>query len=192
MVAGDLRETGALVSRAASGDRAAEGLVLDGLYHQLRKVAQRKLASERAGHTLSATALVHEAYLKLSDQEQQATDRAHFLALASLAMRRVLVSHARRRGAQKRGDGERAITLQETLVGGATDLEGIVALEEALERLHALSERQARAITYKGYGGLTDAEIAAVLGVSVPTVRRDLRLAAAFLKRELGEGREAP
>jgi RNA polymerase sigma factor (TIGR02999 family) len=188
----DAQEASQLLSRAAAGDGEAGSRLLDDLYDQLRAVAQRKLAQERAGHTLSATALVHEAYLKLSGQQQQPTDRAHFLALASIAMRRVLVSHARRRGAHKRGQGERAVTLEETLVGGSTDLDGILALDGALERLRALSARQALAITYKGFGGLTDREIAEVLDVSVPTVRRDLRLASAFLKRELADGEGEP
>lgn len=174
-----------LVSRAAEGDGRAESALAETLYHRLRAVARRHLASERAGHTLSATALVHEAYLKLASQEQQPSERAHFLAVASLAMRRVLVSHARKRRAQKRGSGERPVTLDDALMGGATDLDGLLALDEALSRLEALSERQARAITHKGFGALTDAEIAEVLGVSVPTVRRDLRMAAAFLRREL-------
>ena len=175
-----------LVSRVVEGDAAAEDRLADTLYHQLRGVARRRLASERAGHTLSATALVHEAYLKLAGQDQRPDERAHFLAIASLAMRRVLVSHARKRRAQKRGSGERPVTLDDALMGGAaTDLDGLLALDDALNRLEGLSERQARAITHKGFGALTDAEIAEALGVSVPTVRRDLRLAAAFLRREL-------
>lgn len=174
-----------LVARVVEGDRDAERQLADTLYEQLRGVARRRLAAERAGHTLSATALVHEAYLKLADQREQPRNRAHFLAIASLAMRRVLVSHARRRHAEKRGSGERPVTLDEGLLGGATDLDGLLSVDEALQRLEARSERQARAITHKGFGGLTDAEIAEVLGVSVPTVRRDLRLAAAFLRREL-------
>jgi len=174
-----------LVSRVVEGDREAAGQLADALYHQLRAVARRHLASERAGHTLSATALVHEAYLKLAAQEQRPTERAHFLAVASLAMRRVLVSHARKKRAQKRGNGERPVTLDDAIMGEATSLDGLLALDEALSRLESLSERQAKAITHKGFGALTDTEIAEVLGVSVPTVRRDLRMAAAFLRREL-------
>jgi RNA polymerase sigma factor (TIGR02999 family) len=174
-----------LVSRVAEGSAEAEGQLADTLYHQLRAVARRHLASERAGHTLSATALVHEAYLKIAAQRERPAERAHFLAVASMAMRRVLVSHARQRRAQKRGSGEGAVTLDDSLIGGATDLDGLLALDAALTRLEALSERQARALTHKGFGALTDAEIATALGVSVPTVRRDLRLAAAFMKREL-------
>ena len=108
-----------LVSRVVEGDAAAEDRLADTLYHQLRGVARRHLASERAGHTLSATALVHEAYLKLAGQDQRPDERAHFLAIASLAMRRVLVSHARKRRAQKRGSGERPVTLDDALMGGA-------------------------------------------------------------------------
>ena len=106
----------ALVSAVVAGDRDAEDRLADTLYQQLRGVARRHLASERAGHTLSATALVHEAYLKLAGQDQRPDERAHFLAIASLAMRRVLVSHARKRRAQKRGSGERAVTLDLSLI----------------------------------------------------------------------------
>ena len=156
------------------------------LYDHLRGIARRHLASERAGHTLSATALVHEAFIKLSDQKTPEA-RAHFLAIASLAMRRVLVSHARKRRTQKRGDGKRAVTLDEAVIGGSTDLEGVLALEAALEKLAALSERQALVITHKAFAAMTDQEIAQVADVSVPTVRRDLRMASAFLKRELSQ-----
>jgi len=174
----------ALVSRAAEGGQAALQLA-DTLYGELRRLAQHRLASERAGHTLSATALVHEAYLKLAGQRATPDERAHFLAIASMAMRRVLVSHARARQAAKRGSGERPVTLDEALVVGASSHEELVALDEALGRLEDKSERQAKAIVCKGYGAMTDAEIARVLGVSVPTVRRDLRMATAFLRREL-------
>jgi len=177
---------GLLVSRVIAGSAEAEEQLTATLYDRLRAVARRRLASERAGHTLSATALVHEAYLKMAAQRERPDERAHFLAVASMAMRRVLVSHARQRHAQKRGSGEGAVTLDDSLVGGATDLDGLIALDDALTRLENLSERQARALTHKGFGALTDAEIATVLGVSVPTVRRDLRLAAAFMRRELG------
>jgi RNA polymerase sigma factor (TIGR02999 family) len=172
-------------SDLSAADAEAEPALAESLYRRLRALAQRQLAGERAGHTLSATALVHEAYIELSGQEKQPVDRAHFLAVASMAMRRVLVSHARKRGAAKRGGGQRAVTLEETVIGAATDLDGMLDLEDALDRLGALSERQARAITFKGFGAMTDAEIAEVLGVSTPTVRRDLRLATAFLRREL-------
>lgn len=182
----DSEVIGLLVSRVVAGSPEAEAELTATLYDRLRAVARRHVASERAGHTLSATALVHEAYLKLVAQRERPAERAHFLAVASMAMRRVLVSHARQRRAEKRGGGEAAVTLDDALIGGTTDLEGLIALDTALTRLEALSERQARALTHKGFGALTDAEIALVLGVSVPTVRRDLRLAAAFMKRELG------
>ncbi len=174
-----------LVKRVAVGDSTAHAALLDTLYDQLRAIARRQLAAERAGHTLSATALVHEAFLKLGEQEKRPQERAHFLAVASLAMRRVLVSHARKRRAAKRGSGERPVTLDEAVMGGSTDLSGMLALDAALVRLSELSERQARVIVHKGFAAMTDREIAQVMGVSVPTVRRDLRLATAFLRREL-------
>jgi RNA polymerase sigma factor (TIGR02999 family) len=177
-------EVSVLVSRARGGDPHASAALLETLYDHLRALARRHLAAERAGHTLSATALVHEAYLKLQAQSQTPSDRAHFLAIASLAMRRVLVSHSRKRRAAKRGSGERVITLDEALIAGAHGTEDILAIEAALERLAALSERQALVITHKAFAAMTDEEIAQVVGVSVPTVRRDLRMAAAFLRRE--------
>jgi RNA polymerase sigma factor (TIGR02999 family) len=178
-------EVSALVLRVTNGDPAARASLLETLYDHLRSLARRHLAAERAGHTLSATALVHEAFLKLQAQDRSPTERAHFLAVASIAMRRVLVSHSRKRRAAKRGDGERAVTLDDEAIAGVHGVDDILAIDEVLSRLSALNERQAQVITHKAFGAMTDQEIAEVVGVSVATVRRDLRLASAFLRREL-------
>lgn len=185
-MAGDAEVT-QLLQRAALGDVAARDQLLSELYGRLKALARRQMAAERAGHTLSATALVHEAFLKLVDQQGAYNDRAHFLAVASLAMRRVLVSHARTRTAQKRGSGNAAITLDDQIKGDGVAIDDLVALDDALSRLAQLSERQAMVVVYRAFGAMSDAEIAEVLGVAVPTVRRDYRLATAWLRRELAD-----
>ncbi len=157
------------------------------IYEELRRVAAARLRRERAGHTLSPTALVHEAYLRMAGQVP--TDgRTHFIALSALMMRRILVSHARARGMQKRGAGERPVTLDEALVGAELPLDRIVALDDMLTKLETLNARQARVVSYRVFGGLSDPEIADELGVSAPTVRRDWRVARAWLIKELGDG----
>lgn len=171
---------------AATGDAAAMEVLHAELYDRLRKMARRRMASERGGHTLSATALVHEAYLKLVDQDRASfQNRAHFLAVAAMAMRRVLVSHARKRGSQKRGSGERAVTLDDAVRDDGLAIDDIVGLDAALTRLAELSERQALVVVYRAFGAMTHEEVAEKLGVSVPTARRDYRLASAWLRREL-------
>jgi RNA polymerase sigma factor (TIGR02999 family) len=173
------------------GDQEAFGELLPMVYEELRRLARRHLGRERAGHTLSTTALVHEAYFRLAGQEKASfRDRAHFLSVAAMAMRRILVNHARDRVAQKRGGKERPVTLEEGAVGHGGRAAEVLVIDELLDRLAALDERQARVVLYRFYGGLDDAEIADLLSVSVPTVRRDWRAARAFLARELARARE--
>lgn len=154
------------------------------LYAELRRLAARRLRGERAGHTLSPTALVHEVYLRLDAQAARA-DRSQVLATAALMMRRILVSHARAHGAQKRGGAARAVTFDDAAQGGGIALDDVVALDGLLDRLEALHARQARVVMLRVFGGLTDDEIAEVVEVSTPTVRRDWRLARAWLIKEL-------
>ena len=181
-----MRDVTSTLEAAISGDSSARANLHEELYDQLRAIARRKMAGERAGHTLSATALVHEAFMKLVDQDRAALNsRAHFLAIASLAMRRVLVSHARKRSAEKRGSGERAVTLDDAMKHDGLATDDIVAVDSALTRLSEMSQRQADVVGYRAFGAMTDKEIAEVLSVSVPTVRRDYRLATAWLRREL-------
>lgn len=183
------RSVTSLLADLSSGDPSAYDALLPLVYGELRRIAGRMLAGERRGHTLSATALVHEAYLRLVKQDRATFfDRAHFLAVAALSMRRILVTHARARQVAKRGGGARPVSLPEAHPARALDVDELVAIEQVLERLEALSERQGKVVVYRFYGGLTDEEIAHVLQVSLPTVRRDWRAARAWLTRELERG----
>jgi RNA polymerase sigma factor (TIGR02999 family) len=177
-----------LLQRSREGDKDALESVLPLLYRELRRIAAGQLARERAGHTLQPTALVHEAYLRLVDQEQRDwVDRGHFLALAATAMRRVLVHHAERRAAAKRGGDLRRVTLPAELAG--EDLPDMIALDRALERLAAIDPRGAQVVELRFFGGLSNEEAAGVLGLSSRTVEREWRVTRAWLRRELDEAR---
>lgn len=170
----------------SGGHRAAVDALMPLVYEKLHAMAQRQLRGERAGHTLNATALVHEAYLKLSDQRRVTwQNRAHFLAVAAQAMRRILINYAHSRLAEKRGGGQPLVTFNEQAGHREARAEELVALDEALSELATLNERQGKVVEYQFFGGLKHEEIAEVLGVSVPTVRRDWRLARAWLSRQL-------
>ena len=144
------------------------------------------MAGERPGHSLQATVLVNEAYLRLIDVKHVAWhDRAHFLAVAARIMRRILVDHARARRAQKRGGPVTRVTFTETLVVTNEPREDFVALDDALEALAAFDERKSRVIELRFFGGLSVEEAASVLKVSPDTVMRDWRLAKAWLQREM-------
>lgn len=161
------------------------------VYEQLRRVAHWQLEAEPAGHTLTTTALVHEAYLRLVAQTRiQWQDRAHFFAIASRAMRRVLIDHARRHRAVRRGgqpDGARSrpISLDEVELPVAERAEALLALDEALDRLGRVDERLARVVECRFFGGLTEAETGVALGVSQRTVAREWAVAKGWLYREL-------
>lgn len=163
------------------------------VYDELRALAAAYLRRERTGHSLQPTALVHEAFIKLIDAEGlQATDRHHFFAIAANTMRRVLVEHARTRGAVKRGGGQRRVTLT-GIQAVKPDAEfEVVALDEALKKLAALDERQARIVELRFFGGLGVDEVAQLLGVSKRTVEGDWTLARAWLLRELTGTAEKP
>jgi RNA polymerase sigma factor (TIGR02999 family) len=169
------------------GDRTALDRLMPLVYDQLRALADRSLCHERSGHTLQGTALVHEAYLKLVDQRQvRWQDRAHFFGVAAQLMRRILVDHARRHRAAKRGSGERRLPLDEAEAAASQPpLVDWLALDGALDRLATLDERQARIVELRFFGGLTIEETAAVLQVSPATVKNDWSLARAWLYREL-------
>jgi len=152
------------------------------VYDELSRIAQGQLRRERRGHTLSTTALVHEAYLKLVDQtDVDWQDRAHFYAISARAMRQVLVEHARKRNAQKRGGGQRPITLEERLLSADGRAETLLGLDDALTLLAKRDARQAKVVEYRFFGGLTMDEIGALLGVSARTIRRDWAKAKAWL-----------
>lgn len=171
-----------------SGDPRAVDAILPHVYGELQEIARRQLRGERDGHTLDTAALAHEAYLKLVKQERvNWQSRSHFLGIASIAMRRILVNYAKKRRAEKRGGGELAVTYQDGDVGKVTRADELLALDEALGELAKRSERQARVVEMSFFGGLTQVEIAQALGVSEPTIRRDWRVARAWLSHALRE-----
>jgi RNA polymerase sigma factor (TIGR02999 family) len=169
----------------SEGDRSALERLTPIIYDDLLRLARARLSRERGSHTLEPTALVHESYLRLADQSRlQAANRAHFYAIAANLMRRVLVDHARKRNAHKRGAGVR-LTLKTGMdIAHEPDPDSLV-LDEALRKLEALDERKERVIELKYYGGMTTDEIALILGISVATVGRELRLGQAWLRSEL-------
>ena len=176
-----------LLSAASAGDRDALDRVFDLVYRELRGIARRQLAG---GETLRTTALVHEVYLRMAQgQPVAARDREHFYATAARAMRQILVDHARRRSAEKRGGGVRPEALDEQMVEQIVAAVGreeeILAIDAALRNLEIVDERLAKLVEMRFYGGLSIEETAEMLGVSERTVKRDWRKARAFLYREL-------
>jgi len=197
-----------LLAKWRGGNEAALGELTGLIYQELRALAQRHLRRERPNHTIQRTALVHEAFVRLVNQ--QGVDwqsRAHFFGLASNLMRRILVDHARARLASKRGGGAALVSLDEITnpsepddthspaarfaepqhVDGETD-DDVAAIDEALTRLAAIDERQAKIVEMRYFGGLTIEETAQVLGISDATVKREWTLARAWLRRELLRG----
>ncbi|ARA93665.1 hypothetical protein AWN76_011155 [Rhodothermaceae bacterium RA] len=178
-----------LLERLRDGDEAALERLVPLLYDELRRLARIHLQHERSGHTLSPTALVNEAYLKLVDQRQlRAEDRHQFFAIASTTMRRILVDYARARKRQKRGGGVRPIPLDE-VEAFLTDREAdeVIALDEALERLAAVNPRGSQVVQYRFYSGLTLDEIGVVMGLSRKTVQRAWVAARAWLRAHVGD-----
>jgi RNA polymerase sigma factor (TIGR02999 family) len=170
----------------ADADAAA---LLQELYSDLRRMAGKRLLGERAGHTLQPTALVHEAYLRLDRERGRFANREHFLALAARAMRRVLLDHARRRVADKRGSDPVRVTLSGLDGAAGLVIESEVDpidLERALSKLGRLDERQVRVVELRYFAGATTPETAKALGISTATVEREWRMARAWLRRELG------
>lgn len=174
-----------LLARWGAGDGQAREQLLPLLYEELKRIARHHLRGEAEGHTLQTTALVHEAYLRLVGGDPSWDGRRHFMAVAAQVMRRVLVDHARTRGRAKRGGGVTAVALQEELAVAPARPADLLDLDEALERLSSLDPRKAQVIDLLYFGGLNYDETAAVLGISPATVHRDLRLARAWLFREL-------
>jgi RNA polymerase sigma factor (TIGR02999 family) len=176
----------ALLERARSGDAAAEAELVPLVYADLRRAAEHLLRGERPGHTLQPTDLVHEGYLKLVGGDVvDAQTRRHFIAIAARAMRQVLIDHARRRGADKRGAGRVEVRVTNADAGIDIDFAEIIALDDALERLGRRNPRLPRVVELRFYAGLSDEEIADVLGVTSRTVQRDWATARAWLYKEL-------
>jgi len=177
-----------LLQQWRGGNHEALDQLMPVVYNELRRLAGRCLQSERPGHTLRATALVHEAYLRLMDADIGWQDRAHFYAVAARVVRRILVEYARTRGRQKRGSGEQPIPLDEAVVVGPEAASTVLELDEALQRLAEIDPRKSEIIQMLFFGGLTYDEAAAALDISPATVHRELKLAKAWLHRELAPG----
>lgn len=171
-----------------SGRREALQELTPIVYDELRGLARRHMRKESGGHLLQTTALVHEAYVRLVGAELPWQDRVHFFSVASTTMRRVLVDHARAQRRDKRGGGAGHLPLDEELVGGSAAGWDIVDLDLALAKLEKLAPRQVRALELRYFGGLTHAEAARALEISETTVRRDIRLAQSWLRREMSAG----
>ena len=174
-----------LLLRWSQGDHLALEQLTPIIYDDLLRLARVRIAREHRECTLQPTALVHESYLRLADQTRlNCENRAHFYAIAANTMRRVLIEHARKRKAQKRGGGVR-ITLQTGMDLADERAPDFIALDDALRRLAEIDERKSRAIELKFFGGLSTEEIGQALGISVATVGRELRLGQAWLRREM-------
>jgi len=187
-----------LLRGLSRGRRDALDHLMPIVYDQLRRIAHGQLRSERAGHTLNTTALVHEAYLRLVDiREVEWRDRAHFFAMSARLMRRILIDYARARTREKRGGGDVPVPLAEAPAVPAMPVrhaDDLLALDEALRRLETRNERQCRVVECRCFAGLTVEETAAALGTSSATVKRDWAFSRAWLNRELGssgDGRAA-
>lgn len=175
-----------LLIQWSKGDAAALDALVPLVYDELRRLAQLYLSHEKPGHTLSSTALVHEAYLRLVQQKDVTwQNRAHFFGVAARMMRRILVDHARRHGYAKRGGGALTLSLDETIAAAPEREISLVALDEALDSLAKLDERQSRMVELRFFGGLSIEETSEVLGVSAPTVKREWASARAWLYREI-------
>ncbi len=175
-----------LLREARDGDRAALDELLPLVYRELRQIAARHLAQERPGHTLQATALVHEVYLRLIDQHSvDWRNRAHFFSIAAEMMRRILVNHAVGRRAQKRGAGETLLSLDEVVSFPNRQDVDLILLDDALNRLSGLDPLQARIVELRFFAGLTVEAAAEVLGVSDSEVKREWRSARAWLTAQL-------
>jgi RNA polymerase sigma-70 factor, ECF subfamily len=183
------KQTTELLDQARRGDRAAADVLMPLVYNELRALAQSYLANERAGHTMQATALVNEAYLRMVDQTRvDWQDRTHFFCIAAEMIRRILVDHARARSAIKRGGGRNRVTLSEGAELLDDHEEGIdlIALDTAMNELARHNERQARVVELRFFGGMTVEQTAAALNVSERTVKADWRFARAWLHRAIG------
>ncbi len=177
--------TGLLLSWR-QGDAAALDRLIPVVYDELRRVARRRLRGESPGHALQSTALVHEVYLRLVDVDRMTlTSRAHFLGVAATLMRQILVDHARRQRADKRGGAATMLSLEEVSPAAPAPAVDVLALDEALDALCAIDARQCRVVELRFFAGLTIDEAAEALGVSTATVEREWAMAKAWLYRQL-------
>ena len=177
-----------LLKEWSEGDQRALHELTPLVYEELRQQAARYLRKERPGHSLQATALINEAFLRLVDVKNvQWQSRAQFFGIAANLMRRILVDHARRRDAEKRGGAQIRLTLEDVFAIAKEPDVDLLAIDEALDRLAAIDEQQARIVELRFFSGLSVEETAAALGVSPKTVKRDWSVARAWLRREIGD-----
>jgi RNA polymerase sigma-70 factor, ECF subfamily len=175
-----------LLARLAEGDRSAAEELMPHVYRQLHHLAMVRLKSERPGHTLQATALIHEVYLRMcASSDLKCEDRAHFFRVAARLMRHILVDYARQHGAQKRNYGQPLHSLDDVIAVSAAQSAEAVEVDELLTKLAALNPRQAQVVEMRFYGGLTEEEIALALGKNARTIRRDWLMARAWLHEQL-------
>jgi RNA polymerase sigma-70 factor (ECF subfamily) len=178
-----------ILQEVSGGDREAPARLMPLVYDELRRLADHYLRGERPDHTLQPTALVHEAYLKLIDQTRvDWQNRAHFFGVAAQLMRRILVDHARRHQAEKRGGFRQKLTLDEAVDYSQTRDVDLVKLDDALTALAKFDARQSRIVELRFFGGLTIEETAEAIGISPATVKVDWSMAKAWLRREIGGG----
>lgn len=179
----DLNE---VLTRASAGDEAAAAIFMQSLYDDFRRVAAAQLRREPPGHTLQPTALVHEAFLRLIDQRRVSWQgRSHFIAVGAEAMRRILVDHARAANRVKRGGERRRVEMDDRLTVSPRDNQDVIAVDEALNDLAKLDPRQAKIVELRFFGGMTNDEVAHVLGVSRATIDRQWRVVKAWLREQL-------
>jgi RNA polymerase sigma factor (TIGR02999 family) len=175
-----------LLLRASTGESSAVTRIFPVVYDELRRLAHGYLAREGTGRTLGTTELVHEAYLRLIDSSRvEWAGRAHFMGIAAVAMRRILVERARARRSLKRGGAQRPLPLELIDVGAEDRAEWLLALDEALDRLRSLDERQARVVECRFFGGMTEEETAEAIGIGLRTAKRDWARAKSWLYQEL-------
>lgn len=168
------------------GNKEAEGLLIPLIYHELRRIAAAHLRGESRNHSLQPTALVHEAYMRLTELKKiDWQGRSHFFAVSATLMRRILVDHARAGKAYKRGEGWDAVTLDDAILPSPERGPELLALDEALTQLASFDERQAKIVELRFFAGMSEEETGEVLGISARTVKRDWRIAKAWLFKEL-------
>ncbi len=187
----DRAKTTRLLQRASDGDELAAEELLPLVYDELRRIAGNLIGRERADHTLQATALLNEAYVRLVEPGASFNDRSHFLRVAARAMRNVLVDHARARRAKKRGEGKR-VDLDAEGLAVHENVEGLLAVDETLQRLADVDPQLAQLVELRFFGGLDNPATAEALGMSLRSVERGWRTARAFLQREMELGQDDP
>jgi len=186
MTANERETTTQLLQHLSRGDRQAADRLMPLVYREFHELAERYLRRESPGHTLQPTALVHEAFLKLVDQNRvDWQGRSHFLAMGAQFMRRILVDHARAKSAGKRGGGQHRIELDEQALISTERNADVLAVDEALEKLATIDERQARIVEMRFFGGMTIAEVASALQLSQRTIEAEWTMIRAWLRREL-------